>query len=120
LAFNSTPPQYKLSGDLADLQANEQRDLFIAGALVGVAGGGIILLIEPITKGVIALITKIVKALRGPAEASVATRSEKSEPAAQITQESQVEPAPLIQGGEPSQPHSNAERPERDQQADEE
>jgi hypothetical protein len=109
--FGIPATQYRLSGDLADLQAEEQRDLFIAGALVGVAGAGVILFLEQLTKMVIAL--------RGPAEASTDTRTERSEPAAQIMQKSQVEPAPLVQGGEPGQPAANAERTEQDQHADE-
>jgi hypothetical protein len=109
--FGISPTQYGLSGDLADLQAEEQRELFIAGALVGVAGAGVILFLEQLTKMVIAL--------RGPAEASTDTKTERSEPAAQITQKSQVEPAPLVQGGESGQPGANAERPEQDQHADE-
>ncbi|MEV0726902.1 hypothetical protein AB0I37_29535 [Micromonospora purpureochromogenes] len=38
--------EYRLSGDLHDLVAAGQRNLFIAGALVGVAGGGLVWLFE--------------------------------------------------------------------------
>jgi hypothetical protein len=40
------PGDFRLSGALSDIQANGQKDLFIAGALVGVAGGGVILFLE--------------------------------------------------------------------------
>ena len=111
LAYSTAPPQYRLFGDLADLQAYEQRDLFIAGALVGVAGGGIILLLEQVTKMVIAL--------RRPAEASEGARSEMSEPSVQTTQESQEDPTRPVQGDEPSRRSANAERDEQNQHGEE-
>lgn len=40
------PDEFRLSGDLSDTQANGQKDLFIAGALVGVAGGAAIWFLE--------------------------------------------------------------------------
>ncbi|MEU8111016.1 hypothetical protein [Micromonospora sp. NPDC048947] len=40
------PLSYRLSGELLDTAAIQQRDLFMAGALAGVAGGGIMLAIE--------------------------------------------------------------------------
>jgi hypothetical protein len=41
-----TPTQYRLGGDLGDRQTAEQRQLFIAGALVGIAGGGLVWFLE--------------------------------------------------------------------------
>ncbi|MER6590067.1 hypothetical protein [Micromonospora chalcea] len=40
------PRSYRLSGELFDTAAKQQRDLFMAGALAGVAGGGIMLVLE--------------------------------------------------------------------------
>lgn len=44
------PNQFRLSGDLSNTQANGQQDLFIAGALVGVAGAGVIWFLELLAK----------------------------------------------------------------------
>ncbi|WBB53886.1 hypothetical protein [Verrucosispora sp. WMMD573] len=40
------PLSYRLRGELLDTAALQQRDLFMAGALAGVAGGGIMLVLE--------------------------------------------------------------------------
>ncbi|MEV4826805.1 hypothetical protein AB0K25_00525 [Micromonospora sp. NPDC049257] len=40
------PLSYRLQGELLDTAAIQQRDLFMAGALAGVAGGGIMLVLE--------------------------------------------------------------------------
>jgi hypothetical protein len=42
--------QYRLGGQLADTEATGQRDLFISGALVGVAGAGLIWFFENLIK----------------------------------------------------------------------
>lgn len=44
------PEEFRLSGDLSNSQASDQRDLFIAGALVGVAGGAAIWFLELFAK----------------------------------------------------------------------
>lgn len=44
------PEEFRLSGDLSNSQASDQRDLFIAGALVGVAGGAAIWFLELLAK----------------------------------------------------------------------
>jgi hypothetical protein len=53
--FTDFDPEFRLSGDLSNRQANGQRNLFIAGALVGVAGGAVIWLLELLTKVLLAL-----------------------------------------------------------------
>ena len=49
--------EYRISANLLNQQSSEQRDLFIAGALVGVAGGGAIWLLELLTKTLLTLRT---------------------------------------------------------------
>ena len=46
LPGSAGPLSYRLGGDLVDTAAMQQRDLFMAGALAGVAGGGIMLVLE--------------------------------------------------------------------------
>lgn len=48
--FTNTYDEFQLSGDLSNSQATGQRDLFIAGALVGVTGGAAIWLLELLSK----------------------------------------------------------------------
>jgi hypothetical protein len=62
--FGSTSPtsQYRISGSLMNRQATGQRSIFIAGALVGVAGGGVIWLLQ--------LLSTIALAIIRPAEAA--------------------------------------------------
>jgi hypothetical protein len=43
--------EYRLSGTLHDRDASGQRDLFLAGALVGVAGGAVVWLVELLLDG---------------------------------------------------------------------
>jgi hypothetical protein len=49
--------QYRLSGNLLNQQTSNQRNLFIAGALVGVAGGAAILFLDLLTKMILTLRT---------------------------------------------------------------
>jgi hypothetical protein len=56
----SSASQYRISGSLMNRQAAEQRNTFIAGALVGVAGGGVIWLLQ--------LLSTIILAITRPAE----------------------------------------------------
>ncbi|TNH21092.1 hypothetical protein FHG89_32385 [Micromonospora orduensis] len=46
LPGSAGPLSYRLSGELLDTAAIQQRNLFMAGALAGVAGGGIMLVLE--------------------------------------------------------------------------
>ena len=66
-SFTGYYPEFRLSGDLSDSQAASQRNLFIAGALVGVAGGAVIWLLE--------LLTKILLAPRSSSETSPSEKS---------------------------------------------
>ena len=48
--FTNSYDEFQLSGDLSNSQAMGQRDLFIAGALVGVTGGAAIWFLELLSK----------------------------------------------------------------------
>jgi len=72
--FSHSPieARYKISGELLNRQSSGQRYLFIAGALVGVAGAAIIWLLE--------LISKMLLALRSAPATTTVTGSEESGP----------------------------------------
>jgi hypothetical protein len=54
-SINDASPEFRLTGELADSQIHGQEDLFIAGALVGVAGAGAIWFLEMLVKTLLAM-----------------------------------------------------------------
>jgi hypothetical protein len=82
--LGSTPlaSQYRISGSLMNRQAIEQRSIFIAGALVGVAGGGVIWLLQ--------LLSAIALAIIRPAKAATTNNAGAELGKAALTQEPAV------------------------------
>jgi hypothetical protein len=54
LAFSGQPPEYRLSGTLLDQESSAQHGLFLAGALIGVAGSLLIWSIELLANAITA------------------------------------------------------------------
>jgi len=80
LINDSPDPQFRISGQLSDSQARIERDFFIAGALVGVAGGGAIWALELLAKFFLTL-TGSRESAEGAADMAAKDQGASTEPA---------------------------------------